>query len=79
MKNYKITVKVEVKESDEPIHGEPTKQSNGSIEMVIDEADAVSIDNCEKAMLKTNYEAIRDAISKHLTEISKKRPLKKGN
>ena len=40
--------------------------------MTISEQDAISIDKCESSILRTAYPTIRDAISKHLTEISKK-------
>jgi hypothetical protein len=53
------------------------KQNNGSFEMSIDEADAISIDNCETAVLRLSYEAIRDALSEHLSQASKKKPSKK--
>jgi hypothetical protein len=45
--------------------------------MSIDEADAISIDNCEKAVFRTSHEAIRDALSEHLSQASKKKPSKK--
>jgi hypothetical protein len=40
--------------------------------LVITEEQAVSIDECEQALLRTNYPAIRAAIAEHLTELSKK-------
>jgi hypothetical protein len=45
--------------------------------MVIDGKDAVSIDQSEKALLSTAYPSIREALSKHLENISKKKSLKK--
>jgi len=77
MGNYKIRVKVEFVECDDPEHNSPLKQNDGSFEMSIDEADAISIDNCEKAVLRTSHEAIRDALSEHLSQASKKKPSKK--
>jgi hypothetical protein len=44
----------------------------GQFELVISEEQAMSIDECEQALLRTNYPAIRGAIAKHLTELSKK-------
>ena len=60
-------------ECDEAEQKSPMKQNDGSFEMSIDGADAISIDNCESAALRTSYEAIRDALSEHLSEASKKR------
>jgi hypothetical protein len=77
MGNYKIRVKVEFVECDDPEQDSPMKQNDGSFEMSIDEAAAISIDNCEKAVLRTSHEAIRDALSEHLSQASKKKPSKK--
>ncbi len=77
MGNYKIRVKVEFIECDDPEQKSPMKQNDGSFEMSIDEADAISIDNCETAILRTSHEAIRAALSDHLSKASKKKPSKK--
>lgn len=79
MGNYKIRVKVEFVECDDPGQNSPMKQNDGSFEMSIDEAGAISIDNCEAAVLRTSHEAIRAALSKHLSQASKKKPSKKRN
>jgi len=76
MGKYKIKVKVELVECSEAKKHDPSKQEDGSFTMTISEQDAVSIDNCEKAVLRTAYPSIREAISKHLSEISKKKLLK---
>jgi hypothetical protein len=77
MGNYKIKIKVEVVECEnQDIYG-PLEQNDGSFEMVIDGKDAVSIDQSEKALLSTAYPSIREALSKHLENISKKKSLKK--
>jgi hypothetical protein len=55
----------------------PTIQDNGSFEITLSENDALNIDSCEHALLQTAHPAIRAAISKHLTELSKKKPLSK--
>ena len=72
MGNYKIKVNVEIVECNESESIEPMKKKDGNFEMTISEGTAISIDNVEKALLRTNYDAIRDAISRHLTDISKK-------
>ena len=45
MGKYKIKIKVELVECDDPGPNSPMKQNDGSFEMSIDEADAISIDN----------------------------------
>lgn len=72
-KNYKIKVKVEIEESDEETTGRHIETEVGQFEIVINEAQAMSIDDCEQALLRTNYPAIRAALAKHLSEISKKK------
>lgn len=73
MSKYKISVKVQISESNDDV-SELKKQDDGSFEMTINEVDAISIDKCEKAVLETSYESIRQAVSAHLEEISKKKP-----
>ncbi|MFH1097172.1 MAG: hypothetical protein V1749_06710 [Candidatus Desantisbacteria bacterium] len=75
MGNYKIKVKVEIVECNEKTDETPTGKQDGSFEFNISEGDAISIDRCEQALLRTNYGAVREAISKHLTEVSKKKVL----
>ena len=72
MSKYKINVNVEFVECNESINNEPMKNANGNFTMTINEQDAISIDKCERSVLQTAYPAIREAVSKHLTEISKK-------
>jgi hypothetical protein len=72
-KNYKIKVKVEIEESDEETTGSHTETEDGQFEIVINEAQGLSIDDCEQALLRTNYPAIRAALAKHLSEVSKKK------
>jgi hypothetical protein len=77
MGNYKIRVKVEVIECEDQGPQAPSEQNDGSFEMIIDGEDAISIDKSEKALLSTAYPSIREALSKHLEKISKKKSLKK--
>lgn len=38
-----------------------------------------NIDKCEQALLQTNYPALRDALSAHLTQVSKKKACQTGS
>jgi len=78
MGNYKVRVKVEIVETDEATQTEVEQQEDGSFELVMPEAHAISIDDCEESLLRANFPAIREAISKHLAEISKKKRKKDG-
>jgi len=76
-KNYKVKVNVEIVESDQEVAVDLIQTEAGQFELVISEEQALSIDECEQALLRTNYPAIRAALAKHLTELSKKKQLKK--
>ena len=78
MGNYEIRVNVEIVETNDPVNNEPVKTKDGSFKLNISESEAISIDKCEKKLLWTNYETIRDALSKHLTEASKKKAEDQG-
>lgn len=78
MGKYKVKINIELIECDDDVreHG-PLKEKNGGFTMTISEQDAMSIDKCEQSVLLAAHPTIRDAISKHLSEVSKKRLLKK--
>jgi hypothetical protein len=48
--DYKIKVMVEVVESDNQIENTPQEQKDDNFTMIVDEKDAISIDNSEKAL-----------------------------
>jgi hypothetical protein len=76
MSNYKIKVNIEIVECNDQT-GNASEQDDGSFTMTIDEKDAISIDNSEKALLSTAYPAMRKALAEHLENVSKKKPLKR--
>ena len=78
MTNYKIKVRVEIVECDEPAQTRPVQSADGPFELNITPAQACSIDDCEQALLQANYPAIREAIAQHLSELSKKKRSKKA-
>jgi hypothetical protein len=77
MSKYKIKVSVELVECDETENHEVNKNKDGSFSIVISEQDAISIDMCEKSVLQIAYPTIREAVSNHLSQISKKKSEKK--
>ncbi len=74
MSKYKINVTVNLVECDEEIDNSPIELEDGSYQFTINESDGESIDNCEIAVLKAAFPAIREAMSRHLEVISKKKP-----
>ena len=73
MTQYKVKISVDLVECNEAVSDIPIEQQDGSFSMVISEKDAVSIDKCEKTILKTAYPTIRSALSEHLTGVSQKK------
>ena len=73
MTKYKIKVHVELVDCDGTVNSEPQNNNDGSFSMTISGKDAVSIDMCEKSVLQTAYPTIREAVSNHLSQISKKK------
>ena len=72
MSNYKIKVNIEIVESNEPTHSEPNALEDGSFELNISAAQAESIDECEQALMRANSPALRAALGRHLSQMSKK-------
>jgi hypothetical protein len=74
---YRIRTQVVVEEVDagEARRADEVQQrADGSFEMMLSDADATSIDKSEQAILRTCWPAMRDALSQHLTAVSKKKP-----
>jgi hypothetical protein len=67
-------VEVKIEESDEVVDTNPVEQADGAFRFVIPEATASSIDDCEQALLRTHWPAVRQALSTHLSAVSKKKP-----
>lgn len=74
MSRYRISVEVKIEESEEAIDTNPVEQADGSFRLVVSDETASSIDECEQALLRTKYAAVRQAIALHLSAVSKKKP-----
>lgn len=75
MSAYKIRVHIEMIPCDDASTSTPIQEHDGSLSMVLSEADASSIDACEEALLQTTYPTLRETLSTHLSELSKKKPV----
>lgn len=76
MGKYKIKVTIDLAACEESDVSPPTEEEDGSFEITLSERDAIDIDRCEQALLQTSHPAIRAAISRHLSKVSKKKPLR---
>ena len=71
MPNYEIKIQVDMSATDQDVTPGATPGSDGSFRMVIGGESGRSIDQCEQALLAVNYPAIREALARHLSEVSK--------
>jgi len=74
MNAYKIRINVEIVPTAECPNATPVHRDDGYVELVIPESEASSIDRCERHLLDTTHPVIRDALSRHLSALSKKKP-----
>ena len=74
MSQYEITVEIKIQECEGSVDTNPVEQADGSFRLVLPEEMASSIDDCEQALLRTNFAAVRQAIAAHLSTLSKKKP-----
>ena len=72
MSAYKIRGHIEMLPCNDEPTSTPVKEQDGSLSLVLSETDAISIDACEQALLQTTYPTLRETLSTHLSELSKK-------
>ncbi len=58
MNRYRISVEVKIEACEGTVDANPVEQSEGSFRLVISDEMARSIDDCEQALLRTNYAAV---------------------
>lgn len=73
MGKYKINVTVNLVECDSETDDSPIELEDG-YQFTINENAGESIDDCEAALLKTAFPAIRKALARHMEGVSKKNP-----
>ena len=75
MNTYQVRVKVEIVPCGDPPTTEPVKEPDGTFSITITESDADSIDVCERALLQATYPTLRNVLSQHMSDVSKKKAL----
>ncbi|MBF0353537.1 MAG: hypothetical protein HQM11_21100 [SAR324 cluster bacterium] len=71
MSNYEIKIQIGIQKTEHaPTNGVETLVEKG-FRIVISQESAQSIDESEKALLSVNYPALRQALSAHLSEMSR--------
>jgi len=71
MANYEMVIKIEIQKTECKPSDSINQCDDGSFRIVVPKTSAQSIDLCEKALLQTTFPAVREALSQHLSEISK--------
>jgi hypothetical protein len=78
MRNIKVRITVDFIETQDPVTtgNNPERMDDGSFSITLDNKAEFDISRLENAMLRTNYPALRTALSEHLGDCSKKKPMK---
>lgn len=71
MPNYEIYIQVDIRATEQDVTQSATPSADGSFRLVIGRESGRSIDQCEQALLAVNYPAIREALSRHLSEVAR--------
>ena len=78
MPNYEIKIQVDIRATEQDVTPGATPLTDGSFRLVIGGESGQSIDQCERALLAVNYPAIREALSRHLSEVSRQAAARGG-
>ena len=73
MANYEIKIQVDIRPTEQEVTPNVAPCADGSFRIVIEREGGHSIDQCEQALLAVNYPAIREALARHLSEVSKEK------
>jgi hypothetical protein len=71
MSNYEIQIHIQIRPTNDDVSEEAQQDGDGRFRTVVPGATAQRIDACEQALLELNYPALRDALSRHLSEVSR--------
>lgn len=73
MSNYEIRIQVDISPTEQDVTPGVTPSDDGSFRIVMSRDSGQSIDQCEQALLAVNYPAIREALARHLSEVSRQK------
>lgn len=74
---YKVQVEIKIVETSDSSVESALDMMDSDAVRFISTKDGETIDGIERAVVDTSYDAMRKALSKHLSELSKKKVLKK--
>jgi len=70
MPNYEIQIQVTIRETDADVSPAAQQSVDGSFRTVVSGVSGQNIDACEQAVLAVNYPALREALSRHFSEVA---------
>ena len=70
MSNYEITIQVDMRETEQEVTQGAQHSTDGRFRIVISREAGQSIDHGEQALFAANYPAMREALSRHFSEVS---------
>ncbi len=73
MPNYEIKIQVDISPTEQDVTSDVRPCGDGSFRVVMSHESGQSIDQCEQALLALNYPVLREALSRHLSEVSKRK------
>jgi hypothetical protein len=71
MPNYEIKIQVDISATEHNVTPGATPSADGSFRIVMGGESGRRIDPCEQALLAVNSPALREALSRHLREVSR--------
>jgi hypothetical protein len=71
MSNYEIAIHIQIRPTDDDVSEDAQQDDEGRFRTVVSGATGQRIDACEQALLRLNYPALREALSRHLREVSR--------
>lgn len=78
MGNIRVRISVEMVETQDPVTSgdNPERMNDGSFSVILGKEAEFDISRLENVMLRATYPALRTALSEHLEDASKKKPMK---
>ena len=73
MPNYEIKIQVDIPPTEQDVTSDVTPCGDGSFRVVMSHESGQSIDQCEQALLALNYPVLREALSRHLSAVSRQK------
>ncbi len=78
MSNYEIQIQINIRPTDDTVTPAAHQSADGSFRTVVSGASGQSIEECEQALLAVNYPALREAFSRHVSEVSQQEAARGG-